>query len=50
MHLFLQMRKSRFGELTAKNFWSGPSQMYGAEGQGTGELDVKSCSAADLLL
>lgn len=43
------MRKSRLGELTAKNFWNGPSQMYGAEEQEIGELDVKSCSIADLL-
>lgn len=49
MYPLLQMGKSRFGELTAKISWSRPSQMYGAEEQGTGELDVKSYSAADLL-
>lgn len=49
MYPLLQMGKSRFGDLTAKNFWSSPSQMYGAEEQGTGELEAKSCSAADLL-
>ena len=45
----LQLGKSRLGQLTAKNFWSGPSQMHGAEEHDIGDLDVKSCSTAALL-
>jgi len=39
----------RLGELIAQTFWNSPSQMHGAEARDTGDLDVKSCSAADLL-
>lgn len=40
----LQMEKSSLGELTAKTFWSGPSQMYRAVEDDVGDLDVKSRS------